>query len=88
MARIAFEKLKIGVGQLLNRKRQSLVGGPEFRRSENASQLARAPGAVRGKGFIRMRIKHAGAGVPRNGGVELLRVEDLEPGETARAREG
>jgi hypothetical protein len=28
MARIAFEKLKIGVGQLLNRKRQSLASGP------------------------------------------------------------
>jgi hypothetical protein len=35
---------------------------------------------VRGKGFIRVRIKLAGAGVALNGGVELLRVEDLEPG--------
>ena len=37
------------------------------------------PGTVRGKGFIRMRIKFAGADVSRNGSVELLRVENLEP---------
>ena len=45
----------------------------------NASQLARAPGTVRGKSFIRVRIKLASSGVPLNGRVELLRVEDLEP---------
>ena len=31
MAQIAFQKLIVRVGQLSNRKRQSLVGGPEFR---------------------------------------------------------
>ena len=31
MARIVFEKRVIGVGQLSNRQRQRLVGGPEFR---------------------------------------------------------
>ena len=45
----------------------------------NASQVARAPGAVRGKGFIRVRVKLAGTGVPLNRSVELLRVEGLEP---------
>jgi hypothetical protein len=45
----------------------------------NASQVARAPGAVRGKGLIRVRIKLAGVDVPLNGGVELRRVESLEP---------
>jgi hypothetical protein len=50
----------------------------------NVSQVARAPGAVRGKGFIRVRIKLAGSGVPLNGGVELLRVESLEPGAKPR----
>src|SRR3982074_3748536 len=50
----------------------------------NASQLARPPGAVRGKGFIRVRIKLAGVGVPLNPAVELLRVEDLEPGAKPR----
>jgi len=44
------------------------------------SQVARAPGAVRGKGFIRMRIKLAGTGVPLICDVELLPVEGLEPG--------
>ncbi len=34
---------------------------------------------MRGKSFIRMRIKLAGAGIPLNGGVELLRVEYLKP---------
>jgi hypothetical protein len=34
---------------------------------------------VRGKGFIRMGVKLAGAGVPLNGGVELLSVERFEP---------
>src|SRR5260370_25340818 len=57
---------------------------PKTSAKRNASQLARAPGAVRGKGFIRMRIELAGAGVPLNGGVELLRVEDLEPGAKPR----
>ena len=46
----------------------------------NASQLARAPGAMHDKSFIRVRIKLAGAGVALNGGVKLLRVECLEPG--------
>jgi hypothetical protein len=31
MARIAFEKSKIGVGQLSDRERQRFIGGPEFR---------------------------------------------------------
>jgi hypothetical protein len=31
MARIALEKSKIGVGQFSDRKRQRLIGGPEFR---------------------------------------------------------
>ena len=34
---------------------------------------------MRGKGFVRVRIKLAGARVPFNGSVELLRVEGLEP---------
>lgn len=44
----------------------------------NASQLGRAPGAVRGKRFFRMRIELAGARVPLNGGVELRRIKGLE----------
>lgn len=35
---------------------------------------------MRGKGFIRVRIKSAGAGIPLDCGVELLGVESLEPG--------
>jgi hypothetical protein len=31
MARIGFEKSKIGVGQFSDRKRQRLIGSPEFR---------------------------------------------------------
>jgi hypothetical protein len=50
----------------------------------NASQLARAPGAVRGKSFIGMGIKLAGERVPLNGGVELRRIEGLEPRAKAR----
>ena len=50
----------------------------------NASQVARAPGAVRGKGFICERVKLAGADIPLDGRVELLRVEDLEPGTKPR----
>ena len=46
---------------------------------QNASQLAGAPGAVRGESFIRMRIKLAGPSVPFDGGVELLCVEGLKP---------
>jgi hypothetical protein len=34
---------------------------------------------VLSKGLIRMRVKFAGADVSRNGSVELLRVESLEP---------
>ena len=34
---------------------------------------------MRGKGLIRVRIKLAGVDVPLNGGVELRRVESLEP---------
>src|SRR3984893_1721574 len=45
----------------------------------NASQLARTPGAVRGQGFIRMRIKLAGLGVALDRGVKLPRIEFLEP---------
>ena len=44
-----------------------------------ASQLARASGPVRGKSFIRMCIELAGPGVALDRGVELLRVEGLEP---------
>ena len=47
--------------------------------TRNASQLARAPRAMRGEGFVRMRVKLAGIGVPLDGGVELLRVECLKP---------
>jgi hypothetical protein len=50
----------------------------------NASQVARAPGAVRGKGLIRGRIKLAGTDVPLNCRVELRRVEGLEPGAKPR----
>ena len=50
----------------------------------NASQVERAPGAVRGKGFIRMRVKLAGADIPLNGGVESLCVKHLEPGAKPR----
>lgn len=42
------------------------------------------PGAVRGNGFIRKRIKLAGASVALNGRVELLHVEGLEPGTKPR----
>jgi hypothetical protein len=49
----------------------------------NASQVARAPGAVRRKSFFRMAIKLAGADVPLNRGVELRSVERLEPGTKA-----
>ena len=45
----------------------------------NASQVARASGAVRGEGFVRVRIKLAGADIPLDRSVELLRVEGLEP---------
>ena len=41
---------------------------------------------VRGKGFIRMRIQLAGLSVALDGGVKLLRVEDLEPGAKPRER--
>ena len=34
---------------------------------------------MRGKSFIRMCVKLAGLGVALNGGVELCRVEFLEP---------
>ena len=34
---------------------------------------------MRGKGFFRVRVKLAGARVPFNDSVELLRVEGLEP---------
>jgi len=34
---------------------------------------------VRGKRFVRERIELAGARVPFNGGVELRRIESLEP---------
>src|SRR5258705_3056096 len=46
---------------------------------QNASQLARAPGAVRSKGFIREGIKLASLGVALDRSVELLRIERLEP---------
>ena len=52
--------------------------------TRNASQVARAPGAMGGKSFVRERIKLAGADIPLNRGVELLRVEGLEPGTKPR----
>ena len=51
---------------------------------QNASQVARAPGAVRGESFFRMDIKFSGADVPLNRGVELAGVEGFEPGTKAR----
>ena len=39
---------------------------------------------MRGKGFLRVRIKLAGTDVPLNRGVELRRVEGLEPGAKPR----
>jgi hypothetical protein len=45
----------------------------------NASQLARAPGAVRSKGFIRERIKLDSLGVALDRRVKLLRIERFEP---------
>jgi hypothetical protein len=54
----------------------------------NASQLARAPGAVRGKSFIRMGIKLAGERVPLNSCVELRRIEGLEPRAALSAEKG
>ena len=52
---------------------------PRILEKRNASQVARAPGAVVSKGFVRMCIKLAGARVPLNGSIELRRVEGLEP---------
>lgn len=46
----------------------------------NASQIARAPGAMCGESLFRMGIPLAGADVPLNRGVELPGVEGLEPG--------
>src|ERR1700730_2606030 len=43
--------------------------------TRNGSQVARAPGTMGGKSFVRERIKLAGADIPRNGGIKLLRVE-------------
>ena len=54
----------------------------------NVSQVARTPGAVRGKSLFRMRIKLAGAAIPLNRGVELLRIEGLEPGAKTRQLAG
>ena len=45
----------------------------------NASQVARAPGAVRGEGFFGMGIKLAGVDIPLYRGVELPCVEGLVP---------
>src|SRR5450756_433000 len=60
MARIAFQKCIIGVSQPSNRKRQRVVGGPRISVTPNASQVARAPGAMGGESFVRERIKLAG----------------------------
>src|SRR5258708_24010776 len=60
-------------------RRQARISG-----KRNASQVARAPGWVRGKGLIRVRIKLAGMDVPLNCGVELRGVEGLEPGAKPR----
>ena len=37
-----------------------------------------------GKGLFRVRVKLAGADVPLDGGIKLLRVECLEPGAKPR----
>ena len=52
---------------------------PRILEKRNASHVARAPGAVRGKRFFCMRIEFAGARIPLNGSVELFGVEGLEP---------
>jgi hypothetical protein len=39
---------------------------------------------VRRKSLFRIRIKLAGADIPLNGGVELRRIEGLEPGAKPR----
>jgi len=57
---------------------------PRILVTRNASQWARAPGAVRGNGFVRKRIKLAGVCAPLDCGVELLRVENLVPGTKPR----
>jgi hypothetical protein len=49
MTRITFQKFIIGIGKLANRRRQRLVGDPEF---WYASQFTRLPGPVRGQGLI------------------------------------
>jgi hypothetical protein len=49
------------------------------RMERNASQIARTPGAVRRKSFIRYCIKLAGARVPLDRGIELLCVVRFEP---------
>ena len=41
--------------------------------------LRSAPGAVRGKSFVRMGIELAGVGVVLNRGVKLPCIERLEP---------
>ena len=72
-------------------ERQRHAGSDKFRSkslpllvTRNASQWTRAPGAVRGNGFVRRRIKLAGVCVPLDCGVELLRVENLVPGTKPR----
>jgi hypothetical protein len=45
----------------------------------NASQLARAPGAVCSKSLVGERIKLAGPRVALDRGVKLLRVKCFEP---------
>lgn len=51
--------------------------------TRNASQIARAPGAVRGESFCRIGIKLAGADVPLDRGVEVPAVKGFEPGAKA-----
>jgi hypothetical protein len=78
MARIALEKRVVGIRLLSNRERQPRRR-PRIWLKQNASQVARTPGAVRGEGFIRVCVAFAGAFVPLDGGVESLRIEGVEP---------
>ena len=54
----------------------------------SASQVARATGAVSGKGLFRVRVKFAGARVALDGGVELPGIKGLTRRESAPALQG
>lgn len=81
---ITFKKCEIGVGQPSNLEWQCLVGRPEFLVRRNASQFTRAAGAVRRKSLVSVRVKLARLRVALDRGIELLRVESLEPGAKPR----